>query len=300
MDFVVGLPRTLRKFDVVWVIVDSLTKSAYFIPSVTTFLERLARIYIQKIVRLHGVPVSINSDRGPQFTSHFWRAVQSKLGTWVELSTTFHSQTDGQSERTIQILEDILRACVIDFAVKDALEKVKLIQERLRTAQSRQKSYTDHKARDLSIMVGKKVLLKVSSMKWIVRFGKKGKLSPRSHMLYYNIVQLDESLGYEEEPVAIIDMQVHQLRSKKIATVKVHWRVQPVEKETWEAKEDMRSRYPHLFSTPGYKSIGELILDSGNMFELNLGELLTQLFYAMQVWKDIDILGGPFSLNLVY
>jgi len=97
MDFVVGLPRTLQKFDVVWVIVDRLTKSAHFIPVVTTYTsERLAQIYIQEIVRLHGVPVSIVSYRGPQFTSHFWRAVQSELGTRVEHSTTFHLQTDGQ------------------------------------------------------------------------------------------------------------------------------------------------------------------------------------------------------------
>ncbi|XP_070026547.1 uncharacterized protein [Nicotiana sylvestris] len=75
-----------------------LTKSAHFIPVVTTYTsERLAQIYIREIVRLHGVPVSIISDRGPQFTSHFWRAVQRELGTRVELSTTFHSQTDGQS-----------------------------------------------------------------------------------------------------------------------------------------------------------------------------------------------------------
>jgi len=73
------------------VIVDRLTKSAHFIPVCTTyFLERLAGIYIWEIVRLHGVPVSIISDRGTQFTSQFWRVVQRELGTQVELSTTFH------------------------------------------------------------------------------------------------------------------------------------------------------------------------------------------------------------------
>lgn len=77
--------------------------------------ERLAQIYIREIVRLHGVPVSIVSDRGPQFTSHFWRAVQSEFGTRMELSTSFYPQTDGLSEQTVQILEDMLRACVIDF-----------------------------------------------------------------------------------------------------------------------------------------------------------------------------------------
>ena len=116
MNFVVGLPRTLRKFDAIWVIMDRLTKSAHFIPVLTKYSsERLAEIYIREIVRLHGIPVSIISDRGTQFTSQFWRAVQQELGTRVELSTTFHPQMDGQSERTIQILEDMLCACVMEF-----------------------------------------------------------------------------------------------------------------------------------------------------------------------------------------
>ena len=116
MDFVVGLAQTRRKFDVIWVTVDRLTKSAHFIPVITTYSsEQLAQVYIREIVRLHGVPISIISDRGTQFTSRFLRAVQHELGTRVELSTTFHPQTDEQSEHTIQILEDMLRACVLDF-----------------------------------------------------------------------------------------------------------------------------------------------------------------------------------------
>ena len=116
MDFFTRLPMTRKKFDAVWVIVDRLTKSAHFVLVAATYSsERLAGIYIREIVRLHGVPLSIISDRGTQFTSHFWSAVQRELGTQVELSTSFHPQTDGQSERTIQILEDMLRACVIDF-----------------------------------------------------------------------------------------------------------------------------------------------------------------------------------------
>ncbi|XP_070055291.1 uncharacterized protein [Nicotiana tomentosiformis] len=179
-------------------------------------------------------------------------------------------------------MEDMLIPCVIDFKgsgidsfpwpgkarlygtdlVKDALEKVKLIQEQLRTAQSRQKSYEDQNSHDLSFMVGEKVLLKGSPMKGIMRFEKKGKLSERfivpfrvlrrvgevsyelasppslsgvhlvfhvsmllkyhgdkSHVPDYITIQLDESLGYLEEPVAIIDRQVPQLRSKKISTI---------------------------------------------------------------------------------
>ena len=105
MDFVVGLPKTLGKFDSIWVIVDRLTKSAHFIPVKVTYnAEKLAKLYISKILRLHGVPLSIISDRGTQFTSKFWRTFHAELGTRLDLSTAFHPQTDGQSERTIQVL----------------------------------------------------------------------------------------------------------------------------------------------------------------------------------------------------
>ena len=96
--------------------VDRLTKSAHFIPVKVTYnAEKLAKLYISEIVRLHGVPLSIISYRGTQFTSKFWRALHAELGTRLDLSTAFHPQTDGQSERTIQVLEDMLRACVIEF-----------------------------------------------------------------------------------------------------------------------------------------------------------------------------------------
>ena len=91
MDFVVGLPKTLGKFDSIWVIVDMLTKSAQFIPVKMTYNEeKLAKLYISEIVRLHGVPLSIISDRGTQFTSMFWRTLHAELGTRLDLSTAFH------------------------------------------------------------------------------------------------------------------------------------------------------------------------------------------------------------------
>ena len=116
MDFVVGLPKTMSKYDSIWVIVDRLIKSAHFIPvKVTCNAEKLAKLYISEIVRLHGVPLSIISDRGTQFTSMFWKTLHVELGTRLDLSTVFHPQTNGQSERMIQVLEDMLRACVIEF-----------------------------------------------------------------------------------------------------------------------------------------------------------------------------------------
>ena len=116
MDFIVGIPKILGNFDSICVIIERLTKFAHFILIKMTYnAEKLAKIYISEIVRLHGVPLFIISDRGTQFTSMFRRTLHVELGTRLDLSTAFHSQTDGQSERTIQVLEDMLRACVIDF-----------------------------------------------------------------------------------------------------------------------------------------------------------------------------------------
>ncbi|KAA3473717.1 DNA/RNA polymerases superfamily protein [Gossypium australe] len=116
MDFVSGLPMTPSKKDAVWVIVDRLTKSAHFVPVRTDYsLDKLAEVYVSQIVRLHGVPSSIVSDRDPRFTSRFWKKLQDALGTKLHFSTAFHPQTDGQSERTILILEDMLRCCVLEF-----------------------------------------------------------------------------------------------------------------------------------------------------------------------------------------
>uniref|UniRef100_A0A2N9I8T4 Reverse transcriptase n=1 Tax=Fagus sylvatica TaxID=28930 RepID=A0A2N9I8T4_FAGSY len=234
MDFVSGLPRSPKGHDAIWVIVDRLTKSAHFIPIRMNYsLDQLAQLYIEEIVRLHGIPVSIVSDRDPRFTSRFWKSLHKALGTNLNFSTAFHPQTDGQSERTIQILEDMLRACVLDlkgswanhlclveFAYNNSFqssigmapyealygrkcrspicwdevgvrkilgpeiiqrtcEKVDLIRERLRTAQSRQKSYADKRRKDLEFEVGDMVFLRVAPMKGVMRFGKKGKLSPR-------------------------------------------------------------------------------------------------------------------------
>jgi len=115
MDFVGALQKTAKGFDSIWVIVDQLTKSAYFVPIKTGMsLTRLAEIYIEQIVRLHGIPYSIVSDRDPRFTSKFWESLQAALGTKLRLSSAYHPQTDGKTERTIQSLEDLLRACVFE------------------------------------------------------------------------------------------------------------------------------------------------------------------------------------------
>ncbi|GMP23365.1 hypothetical protein CsSME_00000996 [Camellia sinensis var. sinensis] len=116
MDFVTGLPRTQGGNNAIWVIVDRLTKSAHFLAFKVGFsLEKFAKLYIKEIVKLHGIPVTIVSDRDSRFVSMFWRSLHTALGTSLNFSTAFHPQTDGQSERTIQTLEDMLRASVIDL-----------------------------------------------------------------------------------------------------------------------------------------------------------------------------------------
>ena len=115
MDFMTHLPWTPQRHDAVWVIVDWLMKSAHFLALRMTFtLERFCRLYIREIVRIHGVPVSIVSDRDPRFTTHFWKSFQKAMGSRLTMSTTFHPQKDGQSKRTIQVLEDMLRTRVLD------------------------------------------------------------------------------------------------------------------------------------------------------------------------------------------
>ncbi|GJZ06161.1 putative reverse transcriptase domain-containing protein [Tanacetum coccineum] len=105
MDFVTKFPRTSSEHDTIWVIMDRLTKSAYFLPMREYYkMERLARLYLNEIVARHSVPISIISDCDSHFTSRFWQSMQEALGTRLDISTAYHPQTDGQSERTIQTL----------------------------------------------------------------------------------------------------------------------------------------------------------------------------------------------------
>ncbi|GJR53614.1 putative reverse transcriptase domain-containing protein [Tanacetum coccineum] len=270
MDFVTKLPKTSSGHDTIWVIVDRLTKSAHFIPTrETDCMETLTRLYIKEIVSRHGVPISIISDCNSHFTSRFWKSLQNALGTQLDMSTAYHPETDGQSERTIQTLEDMLRA----------------------SARDRQRSYANIRRKPLEFQVGDHVMLKVSPHKGIIRFGKQGKLNPRYigpfkileriglvvyklelpeelsnvHSTFYvsNLkkclsdeslvipmkeLQLDDKLNFVEEPVEIMDRKVKQLKQSRIPIVKVRWNSKKVPKFTWECKDQLRAKYPHLFS----------------------------------------------------
>ncbi|GJU29089.1 putative reverse transcriptase domain-containing protein [Tanacetum coccineum] len=202
MDFVTKLPKTSSGQDIIWVIVDRLTKYAHFLPmKETDSMEKLTRQYLKEVVSRHRVLVLIIFDRDSKFTSHFWQSLNKALGTQLDMSTVYHPQTDGRSERTIQTLKDMLRACVIDFGkgwerhpplaevgdaqltgpeiVHETTEKIIQIKKRIQAARDRHKSYVDRRRNPLEFEVGDKVMLKVLPWKGVIRFDKRGKLNPR-------------------------------------------------------------------------------------------------------------------------
>ncbi|GJR57042.1 putative reverse transcriptase domain-containing protein [Tanacetum coccineum] len=241
MDFVTKLPKSSQGYDTIWVIVDRLTKSAIFTPiRETDSMEKLARMYIKEVVTRHGIPVLIICDRDPKFASHFWRSLQKAMGTSLDMSTVYHPQTDGQSERTIQTLEDMLRACVINFGneiVQEATEKVIQIKQRMQATRDQQKNYADLKRKPMEFQVGDRVMLKVSAWKGVIHCGKRGKLNPR-YVGPFKVLEKkcypdeplavpleglhgDDKLHFVEEPVEIMDQEVKRLKQSRILIAKV-------------------------------------------------------------------------------
>ncbi|GJU90234.1 putative reverse transcriptase domain-containing protein [Tanacetum coccineum] len=176
-------------------------------------METLIRLYIKLIVSQHGVPISIISDRDSHFTSRFWQSLHNALGTQLDMSMVYHPETDGQSERTIQTLEDMLRAWVIDFgkgwkrhlplvefsynnsyhaSIKAApFEALYGRKCRSPVCWAEQRSYANIRRKPLEFQVGDHVMLKVSSRKGVIRFGKRGKLNPR----YIGPFKIPERIG---------------------------------------------------------------------------------------------------------
>ncbi|GJZ05563.1 putative reverse transcriptase domain-containing protein [Tanacetum coccineum] len=165
-------------------------------------METLTRLYRKEIVSQHGVPISIISDHDSHFTSRFWQSMQNALGTQLDMSTAYHPEIDGQSERTIQTLEDMLRAspfeafcgrkcrspvCWVEVGdvqltgpeiIHETTEKIVQIRQRLQAARDRQRSYANVRQKPLEFQVGDRVMLKVSPWKGVIRFRKRGKLNP--------------------------------------------------------------------------------------------------------------------------
>ncbi|GKB85477.1 putative reverse transcriptase domain-containing protein, partial [Tanacetum coccineum] len=191
MDFITKLPKTIARYDSIWVIVDRLTKSEHFLPmKETDSTEKLMRLYMKEIVVRHGIPVSIISDRDSHFTLRVWQSLHKALGTQLDLSTAYHPQTDGQTAPFEALYGRKCRSPVCWAEVGEAqltgpeiihetTEKIFKIRDRMQAARDRQKSYADKRRRPLEFEVGDKVMLKVAPWKGVMRFGKRGKLNPR-------------------------------------------------------------------------------------------------------------------------
>ncbi|XP_059306521.1 uncharacterized protein LOC132057964 [Lycium ferocissimum] len=232
--------------------------------------QKLAQIYIRKIVHLRGVPISIISNRGTQFISQFWRTLQTELGTQLYVNTTFHLQTDGQSERSIQVLEDMLRACVIDFVghwyqflplvefaynnsyhssidmvtfealfgrrcrfpngrfdafdvrpwgtdlLRESLDKVKVIQDKLLAAPRFKGPFeildrVGEATYELTLPPGLFDVHPVFHVSMLKRYHSDG-----SFIIHWDSILLDDNLSYEEDPIVILDREVHKLRSNEV------------------------------------------------------------------------------------
>ncbi|GJW30863.1 putative reverse transcriptase domain-containing protein [Tanacetum coccineum] len=305
MDFVTKLPKTSTGHDTIWVIVDRLTKSSHFIP-------------IKEIVSRHGVPISIISDCDSHFTSRFWQSLKNALGTQLDMSTTYHPKTDAQSERTIQTLEDMLRACVIDFRkgwdkhlplvefsynnsyhasikatpfealygrkcrspicwvevgdsqltgpeiIQETTKKIMPIHQRLQAARDRQRSYANIRRKPLEFQVSNRVMLKVSPRKVAYKLELPGELSSIHNTFYVSNLkkclsdesliipmkelQLDDKLNFVEEPVEIMDREIKKLKQSRIPIDKVRWNSKRGPEFTLEREDEIRAKYPHLFS----------------------------------------------------
>ncbi|GJZ76357.1 putative reverse transcriptase domain-containing protein [Tanacetum coccineum] len=270
----------------------------------------------------HGVRCHHIRREAGRFTSHLWQALQKALGTKLHMSTAYHPETDGQSERTIQTLEDMLRACVMDFGgswdthlplvefsynnsyhasikcapfealygrkcrspviwtevgesqligpelVQETTEKIFQIQERLKTARSRQKSYADKRRKPLEFKVGDRVLLKIVKCVGPVAYRLKlpqelSCVHNRFHVsnlkkclakpdvqVPLDEIEIDENLRFVEEPIEIVERDVKKLKRRRIPLVKVRWNSRQGAEYTWEREDQFWKKYPHLFTEP--------------------------------------------------
>nr|GFB27425.1 retrotransposable element Tf2 [Tanacetum cinerariifolium] len=206
-------PRTQRRHDAIWVVVDRLTKSAHFLPILKDYsVSRLAKIFQQEIVRLHGTPSAIVLDRDPRFTSRFWKGLQKAWGTRLKFSTAFHPQADGQSERTIQTLEDMLRSCALEWT-GNWDDYICLVE------------FAYNNSWHASI---------------------KGYKYHPLHVISYPLDRIRTDLFYVEEPEAILDRQDKVMRKKTIPFIKILWRNHREREATWETEESIQTSYPHF------------------------------------------------------
>ncbi|GKA30470.1 putative reverse transcriptase domain-containing protein [Tanacetum coccineum] len=260
----------LQGFDTIWVIVDQLTKFAYLLPiRENNPLDKLARLYLNRIVSRHGIPTSIICDRDVRFTSNFWKSFQKALGIDISMSTAYHPETNGQSERTIQTLEDMLRACLIDFG-KGWVKHFPLAEIDKRATLIKSESQWSS-----TLRIG---LCSRSHLgKGLYDSPKLGKL-PTTETFHKSLaefthvsnlkkcyadeplvmplegIHVDDKLQFVEEPVEIMEREIKRLKRSQIPLVKVRWNSRRGPELTWEREDSFKQKYPQLFKNQASSS----------------------------------------------
>ncbi|GJU14873.1 putative reverse transcriptase domain-containing protein [Tanacetum coccineum] len=249
MDFVTKLPRTSSGHDTIWVIVDRLTKSAHFLPMCEDYkTDMLARLYLNEIVARHGVPISIISDRDSRFTSRFWQSMQEALGTRLDMSTAYHPQIDSQSA---EVGEDQL---IGPELVQETTEKITQIKNRLKAACKGK--LAPRYVRPFEIIE------RISPMAYRLDLPEelngvhdtfhvsnlKKCLADPTLQVPLDEIRVDVKLNFVEEPVEILERELKKLKRSRIAIVKVWWNSKRGLEFTWEREDQMRFKYPQLFS----------------------------------------------------
>nr|GEW32317.1 reverse transcriptase domain-containing protein [Tanacetum cinerariifolium] len=247
------------------VIVNRLTKSAIFVPlRKTDPIEKLARMYLKEVVGRHGIPILIIYDRDPRFASNFWRSLQKTLGTSLDMSTAYHPETNSHSERTIQTLEDMLRACAIDYGKGwvNCLSLFEFSYNNSYHASIKAVPFEALYGRTCRspicwIEVGEAQLLGLCSRFRLGKsstFWKTGEAKPQKcHAdeplaILLDGLHADDKLHSVEEPIEIVDREVKRLKRSHIPLVKVRWNSKRGPKFTWEHEDQFRKKYLHLFT----------------------------------------------------
>nr|GEU69352.1 hypothetical protein [Tanacetum cinerariifolium] len=308
MDFETKLPRTSSGHDTIWVVVDRLTKSAYFLPMREDYkMDRLARLYLNEIVAKHGVPISIISNHDSRFTSRFWQSMQEALGTRVRCAP--FEALYGRKCRSPIIWAEVGKGQLIGpELVQETTKKISQIKDRLKDARDRQKSYADKRRKPLEFSVGHvayqldlpKELNGVHDTFHVSNLKKC--LADPTLQVPLDEIRVDAKLNFMEEPVKILEREFKKLKRSRIAIVKARWNSKGGPEFMWEREDQMKLKYPHLFSNilyhvdgdDFYKNHGKLwfivinnpILKGRITFVRETTEKIIQIKHRLQALRD--------------